>query len=448
MGISMRNFLFNKKITFFLLLLFTINQFSIIGFTTAKKDSTIEVSQLAETDYYWIWDEFQGAPGDLAGNDIESWGVDFGPYHNLNELLTKINSLEESFPDLVDVSSIGFSFLGKQIPLVIITDETVQATKKEFFLVAHHHAREVITIENVLYFIDRLIYDYINQDEEIQEILTQRVLYIIPTLNIDTLNMLHLWPEQRKNLHPFDEDGDGTIDDNECLWGRDTPLDGDTLVGEDKPGGVDLNRNYPYMWGLTSGSSNITSYETFRGPSSLSEQETQALVNFVRKHRFESAISLHSGVKLVLTPWSFDPYLTCPDYSIYETIGYQLQSLTGLEYKPLYPCSGEWSDWMYGARGIISLTLETYGKSTEFIWDMFNPSANQVIANCISVNKGLRYMMTFDSPLLAIESTEDISTLIPETPTTEETSFSIILVPIVISVVFAVYIILLKKSKK
>ena len=124
----------------------------------------------------------------------------------------------------------------------------------------------------------------------------------------------------------------------------------------------------------------------------------------MRKHNFQSAISLHSGVEVILTPWSYDQNEYCPDWEEYTKLGYTLQGLTSYPYATLYPCCGEWGDWMYAARGIIALTIEVYGNYyTENIWDYFNPPANEVID--ISENQvypGLLYMLEYDQPDLNI----------------------------------------------
>ena len=53
--------------------------------------------------------------------------------------------------------------------------------------------------------------------------------------------------------------------------------------------GVDLNRNFPFQWGLDSGSSGVYYQETYRGPSANSEVETQAFINFI--HHNQNVVS-------------------------------------------------------------------------------------------------------------------------------------------------------------
>jgi carboxypeptidase T len=44
--------------------------------------------------------------------------------------------------------------------------------------------------------------------------------------------------------------------------------------------GVDLNRNFPFRWGLDTGSSGDQCAETYRGPEPASESEVQAIVQY------------------------------------------------------------------------------------------------------------------------------------------------------------------------
>jgi hypothetical protein len=46
--------------------------------------------------------------------------------------------------------------------------------------------------------------------------------------------------------------------------------------------GVDLNRNFPYQWGLSSGSSGDPCSETYRGTSAGSEPEVKAIIDYTK----------------------------------------------------------------------------------------------------------------------------------------------------------------------
>jgi hypothetical protein len=440
-----------RKVLFLLGIIIVMNS---ILFVLNTQTNSLEAHKNKQTvfssnyNYQWIWDEYIGAEGPIEGNDVVNWSNGLGSYHNRTELWEKLISLNFNFPSIVDLSVIGLTHKGNLIPIVILTDESSNVFKKEFFVVAHHHAREMITVENALYYIDKLVFEFINNNTEIQNIFANRIIYVIPSLNIDSLDIMHLRPGQRKNLHPIDEDGDGVEDENEWITGVDSD-DPDETIGEDNPGGVDLNRNYAFKWDYPAGSSDNPLSLLYRGTEAFSELETTALANFVRKHHFQAAVSLHSGVEMVLTPWAYEPNILCPDQTLYNEIGNQLADLTGLLYADLYHASGEWGDFMYAHRGIIAITLETYeGDNWTYIWDGFNPPANEVIANCRDVAyPGLLYLTTFDRPDMNIAPVEDISTVISKPPpSTQESSLSII--SVVISTSSIMTIIVIKRKRK
>ena len=361
----------------------------------------------------WIWEQYENVTGPLPGDDTLHWGPTLGPFHNYSEILDHISDRVIEFPELLDVYNIGASYHGLPIPCVQITAPGDSSNRRGFLIVAHHHAREAITVENALYYLDYLLANV--SQPEVQRFLTNFIIYLIPTLNPDTLGILHINPWQRRNLHPIDDDGDGSADEweiqdvngdyvveyyeTEYEWyytyeGLD--LDGDGTTGEDKPGGVDLNRNYPVAF---AGGVNEPRAVVYHGDAPFSEPETQAMLNFTVHHLDNLAfgVSLHSGIAVLLTPWGFtsDP---SPHEPFFANLGAAVQEASGFEWwsaTQLYPSFGTWDDWLYGNYGIPAVTLETYGNESAWghsIWDYFNPSADQVLANCYKVRNAINAM--------------------------------------------------------
>ena len=243
-----------KILVFIVIILLTNHQVlqiteSAYSFTTSKKQ---------ENDYLWIWEELSNPPGDIDGEDVVFWGENIGPYHNYTEMTDKLMKLNSKFPYLVDVFSIGKSWQDRELWCVKITNETITSAKTEFYIVGAHHARELITVENALYFIDNLIYNQINF-ANYSDLLASTEIYVIPMLNPDGVSIIHKFPEQRKNMNPIDDDEDGSLFDEEermYFWDSEqntsylveTDLDYDGDIAEDLPGGTDLNRNYPVFW--------------------------------------------------------------------------------------------------------------------------------------------------------------------------------------------------------
>jgi len=154
-----------------------------------------------DNDYIFIWDEFYNAPSDIKGDDSLAFGPSLSNFHNYTEIILKINSLESNFPEFIDVFSIGTTYLGHEIYALRITNEEINTKKKEILIVAQHHAREQITVENALYFIDKIINGTVNQDENIINLLNEKEIFVIPSLNIDGSLLISSFPWQRKNVN-------------------------------------------------------------------------------------------------------------------------------------------------------------------------------------------------------------------------------------------------------
>ncbi|NJL75266.1 MAG: zinc carboxypeptidase, partial [Saprospiraceae bacterium] len=69
--------------------------------------------------------------------------------------------------------------------------------------------------------------------------------------------------------------------------------------------GVDLNRNYDWMWSSTTGSSGDTCNDTYRGTAPFSEPESQAIRDFTTSINPPIAFTTHT----------FDGSYLFPDFS-------------------------------------------------------------------------------------------------------------------------------------
>ncbi|MHA2357437.1 MAG: M14 family zinc carboxypeptidase [Candidatus Heimdallarchaeaceae archaeon] len=354
-----------------------------------------EVNYQIDVDYKWFWEELYRAPDSIFGEDVVYWGENLGPYHNYTELTEKLVSLNATFPSMVDLFSIGQTYLGNEIWCVKITDEMTTTAKMEYYIVGLHHARELISVENSLYFIDKLIFDA--QQGNYTNLLSTTEIYVIPMLNPDGLSIIHWFPEQRKNLRSIDDDEDGSIEDElerVYYWNistntsdvREIDLDLDLEIGEDRPGGVDLNRNYAAFWNVSGGSSEDKHDDVFRGEYPLSENETLAIQEFMDKHFFNFAVSLHSGIEAIITPWGYNLSLPINDEAEFQALIDELKLITGFpawNETGGYQVSGGWDDFCYLYYDIMSFTIETYEETWSGLYfDHYNPPGDHILENC------------------------------------------------------------------
>ncbi|MBI5806109.1 T9SS type A sorting domain-containing protein [candidate division TA06 bacterium] len=252
----------------------------------------------------------------------------FGPYYSYAEAVAEMNSLHAQYPSLVSApESLGAGWEGRPVWAFKVSNSPASDNGKPGVLYTGvHHAREPITVTITLGFARYLCQNY-STDPGIKTLVDNRQIWFIPVVNPDgyVFNQTYsdsLWRKNRRN------NGDGSY-------------------------GVDVNRNYPYMWGYdNSGSSPTPSYETYRGPSAGSEPEVQAVMGLmIREGYFKTALNYHSYSNLWIYPWGYAS-IQAPDSSIFRDISMEIAAYNGYAYgtswELLYNTNGDSDDWMYG----------------------------------------------------------------------------------------------------
>uniref|UniRef100_I3K2Q6 Carboxypeptidase B2 n=1 Tax=Oreochromis niloticus TaxID=8128 RepID=I3K2Q6_ORENI len=128
--------------------------------------------------------------------------------------------------------------------------------------------------------------------------------------------------------------------------------------------GVDLNRNFDVDWGIK-GSSQNPCEEINCGPFPESEPETQAVANFLRRHKdtVQLYITIHSYSQMLIFPYSYtfdqaenhnDLVSTAQRIKRYYRNTYTYGPGAAI----LYPCSGGSDDWAYKLGIKYSFTFE------------------------------------------------------------------------------------------
>ncbi|MHA1576881.1 MAG: M14 family zinc carboxypeptidase, partial [Candidatus Thorarchaeota archaeon] len=318
-------------------------------------------------------------------------------FHDPVMLQEEIDLIHTSVPELVSMEVIGQTYNGRNITSLCITNELNTEQKAKTLVVAQHHGREQISVETALRFILYLLNSY-GVDETITEYVDTIEIYVIPGFNLDALDRVINEGDHwlRKNLRPFDDDGDGQFDEDsaedvdgdgaiagydvytkdgidltyEYTYYEGIDNDGDGQINEDPIGLVDLNRNYATYWGRAPGASPDPLDQTYHGTEAFSEPETQAFRDFAVDHVFGITYTLHSGINATwfatnsLGRWTEPSLYTSilgdfgeilpPSYNAPATA-------TSVQKEYLETGSGLWDDWMYHARGsIVPITFELY----------------------------------------------------------------------------------------
>ncbi|MEO0133052.1 MAG: M14 family zinc carboxypeptidase [candidate division WOR-3 bacterium] len=252
-----------------------------------------------------------------------------GGYHRYIDVLNFIDSLRLSNPHIVsEKESIGYTIEGRGIYCVKISDNPeLDENEPEVLFNALIHAREPLSMEIILYFMRYLTENY-PYDPIVRYIVNERELYFIPILNPDG----YVYNEITNPT------GGG-------IWRKNRRINPDGSYG------VDLNRNFGFMWGIDNyGSSPNPEDEIYRGEAPFSEPETQSYREFVIRRKFKLIVDNHTFGGMYLYPWGYTSTPT-PFSDLYDEYSYILSRFNNyipIQASDLYPVNGALMDWAFG----------------------------------------------------------------------------------------------------
>ncbi len=260
-------------------------------------------------------------------------------FHTYDEVHEKLIALANAHPDVAEVFSIGKSVENRDIWAMRLTidsaDSVPAADKKAIVYMGTHHAREHVSTEIPIQLIEEIL--QLLSDPEVQALLKEIIMYIIPLVNPDGAEhdiASHSYRWWRKNRQ---SNNDGSF-------------------------GVDLNRNYGYGWG-TGGSSSSPSSDIFKGVAPFSEPETAAIRDFfVANPNITIALSFHTFSELILYPWGGrHAGVGGDDQKLFEKMAGDMAAMnhyTPMQSSDLYIASGDTCDWLYGQLKVFCFTFE------------------------------------------------------------------------------------------
>ncbi|WP_290662004.1 M14 family zinc carboxypeptidase [Ignavibacterium sp.] len=277
--------------------------------------------------------------------NVEGFGYgSMGGFFTLPEINTRLDSMYALYPNIITQKyQIGTTIQGRPIYAVKISDNpNVNENEPQVQFNALIHAREPQAMMTIMYYMYYLLENY-GTDPEVTYLVNNREIYFVPCINPDGY-------EYNRQTNPS---GGG-------MWRKNRRLNGDGSYG------VDLNRNFSYMWGINnSGSSGTPSSETYRGTAPFSEPETQAIRDFTNGKTFKTTLNYHTYSNLLLYPWGYVNTPT-PDNNIFVEYSTDMVAYNGYENgQPpviLYDVNGSADDWMYGEQAskpkIFAMTPE------------------------------------------------------------------------------------------
>jgi hypothetical protein len=293
-------------------------------------------------------------------------GFDFGSmggYYTLAEIEADLDEMFQLYPNLItEKYSIGTSHEGRTIWAVKISDNpNISENEPSVGFDALVHAREPQSMATQMYFMWYLLENY-GTDPTVTYLVDNREIYCVPCFN----------PDGYEYNRQTDPNGGG-------YWRKNKRDNNNNGTFEENFDGVDLNRNFGYMWGYDNiGSSPDPSSSTYRGPSAFSEPEAQAIRDFAILKNYGTHFNMHSYGNYYLYPWGYKDEET-PDSLTYREFASNMGSLSGYAYGTGpqllgYPSNGSVRDWMYGEQTdknkIFGYTIE--------IGPEFWPNQNQI----------------------------------------------------------------------
>ncbi len=265
-------------------------------------------------------------------------------FHTYSEILEEFKKYKKQFPNLVEIKSIGKSLEGREIPMLRITPKENRKTKRfvpGIAFLGTHHAREHLSTEIPVHLIRYILQNY-SKSQELRNLVNSRDIYFIPMVNPDGA-MFDIKGKKYKSWRKNRRNNDGSSF------------------------GVDLNRNYSYLWG-TGGSSKSPGSDVYMGPTPFSEPESIAVRDFIQERsNIRILLSFHTFSELILYPWAAKKgSVGGRDQKVFEKMATTMAKWNGYEPKPasgLYIASGETCDWAYGTHKIFCFTFELSPKS-------------------------------------------------------------------------------------
>lgn len=327
----------------------------------------------------------------------------------ISEICKKIAA---AYPDLAKLQSIGKSYEGRDLWCLTITDfKKGNADKKPgMYIDGNIHSNEIQGAEFALYTAWYLTESF-GDTKFIQELLEDKVFYIVPTINPDARDSYMHKPNTgsspRSGVIPVDNDGDGQVNedsyddinkdghitmmrrktangrwkldpkdprnmiqvgpdekgDYELLGIEGIDNDGDGRVNEDGyTFEYDPNRDWGWGW-----QPNYIQNGAYKYPFSL--PENRAVMEFVMKHpNIAAAQSFHNAGGMILRgPGGQEDVGTynAQDIAVYDAIAKKGEELIPgykylVVYKDLYSAYGGELDWFYAGRGIYTYSNELW----------------------------------------------------------------------------------------
>ncbi len=294
--------------------------------------------------------------------------TNFPCYRTVQETFAAMNSMQSNYPNLVTLVDIGDSWHkqqpggdpGHDMQVVKITNQNVvDPNKPILYAMGSIHSREYPPAELVTRFAEHLLANY-GVDADVSWLVDHHEIHLLLQGNPDgrVISEGEADAFQRKNYNA-----------NHCLGGG----------GFGNMQGVDMNRNFEYLWNQGTGSSGVECQSNYRGTQAVSEPETEAINNYIQTLFPDQRgpglndmapldkpgvyLDIHNVAELTLFPWGYaDGAGQAPNHKQLQTLARRMSFYTGYRAEQsnasLGGADGASDDNAYGLLGVAAYTIE------------------------------------------------------------------------------------------
>ncbi len=251
-------------------------------------------------------------------------------YYTYTTLTAQLQTWSEQYSNIAFLYDLATTVQNRHVYALKITDNpALEEDEIVNFFVGVHHGNERISAEVPMYFINYILTNY-GVNPNVTAWVNNHELWVIPVAN----------PDGYVNNSRYNANN------------------------------VDINRNYSFHWGQSA-----SNY----GPYPFSEVETQAIRDLNLAHHFTTGHSYHSYGEEILYPFAWAANHPSPDNSFFVEMVNAMCAFN--QYTPLlsgnlYPHGGEMNDYLYGEKGVMSVTSELWSGPG------YNPPASGILAVC------------------------------------------------------------------
>jgi len=263
-------------------------------------------------------------------------------FHNYAQMTAALQTIADTYPSITQLYDLGHSVQGRVIWGLKVTDNpTIEEDEPEVRICGVHHGNEYMGGELSLLLAQNLTENY-GINSLITDFVDNREIWIIPFVN----------PDGRESGSRYNANG------------------------------VDLNRDYGYMWG-----------SGWDSPAPFSQPETQAIRANALENNFVLSLSYHCSETIVNYVWNYK-HMRVPDNTVVEYLSYLYASHNSYEVidgYDWYQTRGDTNDFSYGCRGDLDWTIETPNSNIPLMWQLHGPAIFDFIA---AADTGLRGIVT------------------------------------------------------